>query len=543
MGFEQGLSGLNAAAKNLEIIGNNVSNANTVGFKTASAQFSDVFARSFSDRSSSSIGRGTSLESVQQNFAQGSITPTNNPLDMAINGKGFFKTKTVQGETLYTRNGQFSIDGDGFIQNAAGSKLLGFSYDLTTGQVSGVETPIQFPQQAIAPQVTDEVVMRFNLDSRENVIPASVGLDITDLTTFNSTLAATVYDQLGVDHSLSVYFQKLDPTTNVAGGGNSIKFTGEPIKLSYELPETVVAAEIDIRDADGTLVRTLTATTDKGFQSVSWDGNKADGTAALDGVYTFDVRATKADGVADADTDPDVVAATTFSAVTFEDEVPGATSYYRVFAFLDGKPITDNDANPTNPLSSTKIIGFGEDGKTPSYPEGVIPVPYQPKFTLDLKNFDSAGDGVLFGSQVSLDFDGSTQYGSSFGVNNVKQNGYESAALSSFSVSSEGILKGRYTNGQTQDLAQIALVTFRNPDGLRPAGANNFIKTATAGTEYLARDDETASSSIVAGALESANLDLTNELVNIITAQRIYQANAQTVKAQDSILQTLVNLR
>jgi flagellar hook protein FlgE len=192
MGFEQGLSGLNAAAKNLEIIGNNVSNANTVGFKTASAQFSDVFARSFSDRSSSSIGRGTSLESVQQNFAQGSITPTNNPLDMAINGKGFFKTKTVQGETLYTRNGQFSIDGDGFIQNAAGSKLLGFSYDLTTGQVSGVETPIQFPQQAIAPQVTDEVVMRFNLDSRENVIPASVGLDITDLTTFNSTLAATV---------------------------------------------------------------------------------------------------------------------------------------------------------------------------------------------------------------------------------------------------------------------------------------------------------------------------------------------------------------
>jgi len=104
-------------------------------------------------------------------------------------------------------------------------------------------------------------------------------------------------------------------------------------------------------------------------------------------------------------------------------------------------------------------------------------------------------------------------------------------------------LKGRYTNGQTQDLAQIALVTFRNPDGLRPVGANNFVKTSATGTEYLARDDETASSSIVAGSLESANLDLTNELVNIITAQRIYQANAQTVKAQDSILQTLVNLR
>jgi len=542
MGFEQGLSGLNAAAKNLEIIGNNVSNANTVGFKTSSAQFSDVFARSFSDRSATSIGRGTSLEGVQQNFAQGSITPTNNPLDLAINGKGFFKMRTIQGETLYTRNGQFAVDGDGFIQNAAGSRLLGFPYDLSTGQVSGVETSIQFPQQAIAPKVSDEVVMRFNLDSREKVVPASVGLDITDLTTFNSTLAATVYDQLGVDHSLAVYFQKVDPTSNVAGGGNSIKFSGDPIKLSYDLPETAVSASLEIRNSDGALVRTLTGTTQKGFQSVAWDGKNDSGADVLEGNYTFTVTATKADGI-DSDSDPDAMTAKTYSAVTYENEVPGAEEFYRVFAFLDGKPITADGETATDPLTSNKLIGFGADGKSPTYPDDVIPKPYEPKFVLDLKNFDVDGNGSTFGSQVSLDFDGSTQYGSAFGVNNVKQNGYESAALSSFSVSSEGILKGRYTNGQTQDLAQIALVTFRNPDGLRPAGANNFVKTSAAGTEYLARDDETASSSIVSGSLESANLDLTNELVNIITAQRIYQANAQTVKAQDSILQTLVNLR
>jgi len=302
---------------------------------------------------------------------------------------------------------------------------------------------------------------------------------------------------------------------------------------------------LTINNSEGTTVRTLAAPAaglEKGFRSVQWDGKDDSGADVLEGNYTFTVAATKADGT-DADTDPDAVVAKTFSAVTFKNEVPGATQFYRSFVMMDGKPVTPGGATATDPLTSNKIVGFMDDGKAPSYGPDVFPVPYSPKFTLDLEDFDPAGDGQLFGSQVTLDFDGSTQYGAAFGVNNVKQNGYESAALSSFTVSAEGILKGRYTNGQTQDLAQIALVTFRNPDGLRPVGANNFVKTSATGTEYLARDDETASSSIVSGSLESANLDLTNELVNIITAQRIYQANAQTVKAQDSILQTLVNLR
>jgi len=207
MAFEQGLSGLNTAAKNLEIIGNNVSNSNTVGFKTASAAFSDVFARSLSDKSSLYIGRGTNLDAVTQNFSQGAITATNNPLDMAINGKGFFNLTTSTGESLYSRNGQFSVNGDGFIQNVSGQKLMGYPYDLATGTVSGVEGPIQFPQQAIAPKPTSEVAMQFNLDSREAKILPSKVFDPADLSTFNHTLASTVYDQLGVDHSLAVYFQ------------------------------------------------------------------------------------------------------------------------------------------------------------------------------------------------------------------------------------------------------------------------------------------------------------------------------------------------
>jgi len=440
MAFEQGLSGLNTAAKNLEIIGNNVSNSNTVGFKTASAAFSDVFARSLSDKSSLYIGRGTNLDAVTQNFSQGAITATNNPLDMAINGKGFFKLKTSTGESLYSRNGQFSVNGDGFIQNVSGQKLMGYPYDLATGTVSGVEGPIQFPQQAIAPKPTSEVAMQFNLDSREAKILPSKVFDPADLSTFNHTLASTVYDQLGVDHSLAVYFQKTEST-------------------------------------------------------------------------------------------PDLEAA-----------VPGATTFYNVYATLDGQVLTPGNAALTNPPTPVKVIGFTADGVFPSYPEGQDPA-FEPKLTFDLTDFEVGTQGATFGSSIAMSFAKSTQYGSNFGVNNVKQDGYESAALSSFSITTDGILKGRYNNGQTQELAQVSLVTFRNPDGLRPAGSNAYIKTASAGTEFLARDDETAQSSITSGALEGANLDLTNELVAIITAQRVYQANAQTVKAQDSILQTLVNLR
>jgi flagellar hook protein FlgE len=445
MTFEQGLSGLNSASRNLEIIGNNVSNANTVGFKTATAQFSDVFARSFSDNSNVSIGRGTTLDNVSQNFSQGNVTPTNNPLDMAINGRGFFKMKTTLDETLYTRNGQFSVSGEGIIQNVQGAQLMGYPYDLETGFVTGVETPIQFPQQAIAPKTTSQVAMKFNLDSRELPIVESKPFDITDITSYSHTLSTTVYDQLGVDHSVAVYFQKTsNPTAS------------------------------------------------------------ADVTALSDS---------------------------------------GATTFYNVYATIDGKLVTPGNVAATSPPTPLKVIGFQEDGTFPSFPEGTDPLPFEPKLNLSLSDVEVAEDGSTFGGDIALDFSGSTQFGSKFGVNSVTQDGYQSASLSSFSITPEGVLRGRYANGQTQDLAQISLVTFRNPDALRPAGNNSYIKTAAAGTEFLARDDDTSTSSITSGALESANLDLTVELVNIISAQRIYQANAQTVKAQDSILQTLVNLR
>jgi len=126
MSFQQGLSGLNAASKNLEVIGNNVANASTIGFKQSRAQFADVYANSLTGTGGSQIGIGTKLGTVAQQFTQGNISATNNSLDVAINGGGFFRMSN-NGEVTYTRNGQFQMDKDGFIVNANSNRLTGYS--------------------------------------------------------------------------------------------------------------------------------------------------------------------------------------------------------------------------------------------------------------------------------------------------------------------------------------------------------------------------------------------------------------------------------
>src|SRR5690606_21991895 len=137
MSFQQGLSGLNAASKNLDAIGNNVANSGTVGFKGSSTVFADVYANSLAGAGANGIGIGVAVADVAQNFSQGNITGSSNPLDMAINGSGFFRL-SMDGAIVYSRNGQFHLDKDGYIVNANGANLTG--YQATNGIPGGVVT-------------------------------------------------------------------------------------------------------------------------------------------------------------------------------------------------------------------------------------------------------------------------------------------------------------------------------------------------------------------------------------------------------------------
>jgi len=144
---------------------------------------------------------------------------------------------------------------------------------------------------------------------------------------------------------------------------------------------------------------------------------------------------------------------------------------------------------------------------------------------------------------IALDLTGATQFGSGFGVTSMVQDGYTAGQLTSVSIEKSGIVMATYSNGQSKPAGQIELATFRNPQGLNPLGGNLWARSFESGDPTVGTPSSGNIGALQAGALEESNVDLTGELVNMITAQRVYQANAQTIKTQDQVLQTLVNLR
>jgi flagellar hook protein FlgE len=412
MAFEQGLSGLSAASKNLDVIGNNVANVNTVGFKESTAHFADIYASAGGLVGSNSAGIGTRVSAIQQSFSQGSLTATSNPLDLAINGSGFFRLSD-NGAVEFTRNGQFKLDKNGYIVNDNGSRLTGYPAG-ADGTILPTASPtdLQISQADVTPQATAKVAATVGLDSRAAAITAT--FDPADSTTYNFATSTSVYDSLGNSHALAMYFVPTGP------------------------------------DASGENVWKVYATND----------GTAIGTGAV-GSVTFG-----SDGLIDT-------AATTLP--------------FNVSTAVSG--------GATTPLA----------------------------FTLDMT--------------------GSTQFGTSSGVNALTQDGFTSGRLSSYSVSDDGTIQGRYTNGQTKALGQVALANFTSPEGLASLGNNVWAESSTSGPPLVGQPGTASLGALQSGTVEESNVDLTAQLVDMITAQRNYQANAQTIKTEDALMQTLVNLR
>ncbi len=425
MSFQQGLSGLNATSKNLDVIGNNIANANTYGAKVARAEFADMYASALNGAGTNNVGIGTNLAAVAQQFTQGNITTTGNAMDLAINGAGFFQVTDGKSPTMYTRNGQFKVDREGFVVNNQGLQLMGYPADGTGTIQPGLAVPLQLPTAGIAPNKTAEVEIELNLDSREGVTWPGAGvvpqIDFDDPDTYNNATSLTVYDVKGQPVAMTYYFQKTATDQwNVYATAN-----GVPVNGVAGDPQPITAAPIDFL---------------------------ADGSAPVTDVSAL--------------------------------------------ALSIAGPITNADgAEIVTPLD----------------------------FTLSLA--------------------GATQYGTGFGVTNLTQDGYAPGQLTSIAIEDNGIVMARYSNGQSKPAGQLELATFRNPQGLQPLGGNVWANTFSSGDPVVGTPGDGNMGVLQAGALEESNIDLTGELVNMITAQRIYQANAQTIKTQDQVLQTLVNLR
>jgi flagellar hook protein FlgE len=421
MSFQQGLSGLNATSKNLEVIGNNVANANTYGSKVARAEFADMYANSLSGAGVNNIGIGTTLASVSQQFTQGNIVTTENPLDLAINGAGFFQVTDGSGPVSYTRNGQFKVDRDGYVVNNQLQRLMGFPADGTGVIQPGNAQALRMPTAGITPAATTAMEMELNLDARAAVTVPAAGPQIvlTDPDTYNNATSLTVYDAKGQDVALTYYFQK------------------------------------------------------------------------------------------------------------------AATDQWNVYVTANGSPISVDGSG--NPLPSTTIT-FPSNGGTPTAPVGTVALNI-PAST------NAVGAVTLPIAGVALDVSGATQYGANFAVTDLAQDGYAPGQLVGIQFESNGVVTARYSNGQTKAAGQVEIATFRNPQGLQALGGNAWSRSYASGDPIVGVPGDGNLGVLSSGALEESNVDLTAELVNMMTAQRVYQANAQTIKTQDAVLQTLVNLR
>jgi flagellar hook protein FlgE len=421
MSFSTALSGLNAAANNLSVTGNNIANANTTGFKESRSEFVDAYASSVGGVSKTQPGAGVRVGEVAQQFTQGNLDLTGNSLDMAINGEGFF-TLTDNPANLnsivYSRAGAFEVNKDGIITNSQGQALLAYKPNGTTvadGFSAGVLTTVSLNTGAGLPTATTKVDSSVNLDANSPAITAA--FDPLDSSTYTNQTSVTIYDSLGVSHTLTTYF--------VAGTAT---------------PPT--------RD---------------------WTAH-----------------------------------------------------HY----------ITDDPLVPVTVDTAPATLTFDSNGKLTVPANGQVP----------LVSWAPPGSSAAPITAI-MDYTGSTHLSSSFSVNTLKQDGLAAGRLTGISVDDAGIIFARFSNGGTSPLGKVALTRFANPQGLTKLGDTTWGQSSASGVPIPGGAGESKFGLIQSGALEQSNVDLSKQLVNLIIAQQTYQANSQTISTENSIIQTILNIR
>lgn len=435
MPFRTALSGLNAASANLRVIGNNVANASTTGFKEARAEFADVYAASSLGVASNAIGTGVRVSNVAQQFTQGNIEFTDSNLDLAVNGQGFFIVED-NGTNIYTRAGSFSVDRDGYVVNNNLQRLQVFQSDIN-GNITGALGDLQLDTSDIAPSATGVltpdggVSAVLNLDSNSNSFGAAPVFDRSNPSTYNNSTSLTTYDSLGNPILATMYFRKSNAAANTWNVHTWLSYT--------DTAGTTTELEVLPNGLGAGVPSTLTFNNTGQLTSVA-------------------------------------PASATATAVEYQ------------------------------PTSIAAVTG-GAD--------------------LDFE----------------IDFANSTQFGSNFSVNSLTQDGYSSGRLRGVDIGDTGIIQARYTNGQTRVLGQVALANFSNAQGLNQLGDTSWAETFDSGAALVGSPGTSSLGVIQSGALEGSNTELTEQLVNMITAQRNFQANAQVITTADTITQTIINIR
>ncbi|MCY0873049.1 MAG: flagellar hook protein FlgE [Acidithiobacillus caldus] len=416
--FSTALSGLQAANTDLQVLGNNISNANTVGFKSSNAEFADAYGAALvgSAPTYGQVGIGTRVMTVAQQFTQGNIQTTNNPLDVAINGNGFFQLN-YNGDIVYSRNGQFQLNSGGVIVDGNGAELLGIQAQ--NGKLTGATGPLTVSQNALPPQASSGITLALNLNSTNQNL-SGAAFNINDPNTYNYSTSNTIYDSLGTPQLVTTYYQLVS-----GGTGFTTATSGETWNVYYS----------------------------------------ATGTTGSGGITSGSL---------------------------------GQLVFSSTGQLVSGGPF---NVNP--------------------------PLNWQ--------------DGAQ-SSTLNVSYSGSTNYNAPNAVVSATTNGYGVGQLTGLSIDPGGNIYARYSNGQSQVLGQIALTRFANNNGLQNLGNNYWASSYSSGLPLSGAPGSTNLGVLQSGAVEQSNVNLSQDLVNLIVAQQAYQANAQTIKTQNTVVQTLLSL-
>lgn len=455
-----GVSGLQNHQTRMDVIGNNISNVNTTGFKRGRVNFQDMISQQVGGAAKPTeelggvnpkdVGLGMTIATIEQVFSQGNLQTTGVSTDVAIQGNGFFILKDGD-ESFYTRNGQFGLDSNGTLVNPAnGQRVQGWmARDLNGEQIvqtAATPTDLVVPVGSKDPaKATENVLFACNLN--KNTPEILEGASESDIAKGTWGTEQKIYDSFGNEHLLSVSF------TKVPGVANSWQAT----------------VNVDADNADFTQTRIGLGTTD-GVQNTF--------------IVNFD-------------------------------------NYGQLAS------VEDSSGNISNQ-------------------EGEIVL--QTSFTVPEANADENGNPYRQAFNINLGTIGSmkntiTQSASKSTTKAYSQDGYTLGYLDNFKIDSSGTITGVYSNGTNRVIGQLALATFANDRGLEKAGNNTYVETNNSGQANIGESGIAGKGSLLAGALEMSNVDLSEQMTDMIVTQRGFQSNAKTIQTADTLLETVLSLK
>ena len=528
-----GVSGLNAFQKKMDVIGNNIANVGTVGFKSSNISFSEMMSSNSSRTGAGSgnpqmtnqVGLGVRVGTITKDFSQGSLQSTGRSTDLALQGDGFFVVKSG-GENLYTRAGNFVFNQNGNLVDGEGRSVQGYLADASGNVIGGSmlnDVQINY-NDVIPPKKTENVYLSGNLDATTS--------------TTRSFQALSAFKSDGLSASPSTELNDLDQTLTSLIPGDTIDFDitlndGSPATVSY-----TYAAGDTITDMMNSF-------------NANVPGNQAK-LSMVDGMFSIQSTQIGNSALAINDISVSGTGEITFPSFSIQEEgVTGSQSISSTIydelgnphslilnltqvndnewtyeaSFLNGETITSGD---------TGTVQFNEKGELIS--AGTLNITFEPgmgaESTTTKIHFGNKEEGTFF-----------TQYSGGSTASTASQDGYTQGRLMDVNISSDGQIQGSYDNGNVKTLAYLALGDVINENGLESVGSGLYRASLAAGEVTILSADKMTSTSISTGYLEGSNVDLAKEFTEMITSQRAYQSNARVITTSDEMLNEAVNLK